>query len=240
MLNRAIQAQQAPGSTFKPIVALAGARKPGPSTTSSPCTAPAASRFTATITIAASKSGHGTVSLHNGIVHSCDVYFYTVGNKTGDRQHRLYADMVGFRAQDRHRSAGRSGGRGALDAVEAAHATARNGTPERRISVAIGQGALTVTPMQLARAIGGLAMGGVWHRPHLVKAGASRTSRSSGRSNPDNVKDVVDGMYGVVNEGGAPGVRARMPGIEVCGKTGYGAAGLQRVTSRRTGRHART
>ena len=49
------------------------------------------------------------------------------------------------------------------------------------ISVAIGQGALTVTPIQLARAIGGIAMGGVWYKPHLVKVRQDRSSRTSSR-----------------------------------------------------------
>ena len=95
--------------------------------------------------------------------------------------------------------------------------------------MAIGQGALTVTPLQLARAIGGLAMGGVWHQPHLVKKPRSRTSRSSGRSNPENVKDVIDGMYGVVNEGGGTGgarATAEHRGVR---QDRHGAAGVQRV-----------
>jgi penicillin-binding protein 2 len=85
-------------------------------------------------------------------------------------------------------------------------------------SVAIGQGALTVTPLQLARAIGGLSIGGTWQQPHLVKAIKSgKVVKWS--LNPQHVQDIIDGMYGVVNEGGT-GVRARLPNIEVCGKTG--------------------
>ena len=44
------------------------------------------------------------------------------------------------------------------------------------ISVAIGQGAVMVTPIQLASALGGLASGGVWYRPHLVKRRAHRAA----------------------------------------------------------------
>ncbi len=86
------------------------------------------------------------------------------------------------------------------------------------ISVAIGQGAVTVTPFQLAVAIGGLASGGVWNRPHLVKLAAPEAPRR-GEFNPENVATVVSGMYGVVNEGGT-GSSARIEGIEVAGKTG--------------------
>ena len=55
-------------------------------------------------------------------------------------------------------------------------------------SVAIGQGALTVTPLQLARAIGGLAMGGVWHHPHLLKAMDKTDKPDVWALNPDNVR----------------------------------------------------
>jgi penicillin-binding protein 2 len=60
-------------------------------------------------------------------------------------------------------------------------------------------------------------MGGVWQKPHLVK-GQDAPPREWALD-PANVQKVVDGMYAVVNEGGTGG-RARLPGIEVCGKTG--------------------
>lgn len=86
------------------------------------------------------------------------------------------------------------------------------------ISVAIGQGAVTVTPIQLASAIGGIISGGAWYRPHLVKASAPLEPRR-GELNPDNVAAVVQGMYGVVNEGGT-GAASRIEGVEFSGKTG--------------------
>jgi len=85
--------------------------------------------------------------------------------------------------------------------------------------VAVGQGALTVTPLQLARAIGGLAMGGVWRSPHLVQNEAIAARKTVATLDPTHVQDVVDAMYGVVNEGGT-GAPAALPGVELCGKTG--------------------
>ena len=63
-------------------------------------------------------------------------------------------------------------------------------------------------------------MNGVWHHPHLLKALDATDKPDTWSLNPDNVRKVVDGMYGVVNEGGGTGGRARLPGIDVCGKTG--------------------
>ncbi len=90
-------------------------------------------------------------------------------------------------------------------------------------SVAIGQGALTVTPLELARAVGGLAIGGTWHRPHLTdQPGLEKPDQPVHWAlNPKNVQDIINGMYGVVNENGGTGGRARLlPEVEVCGKTG--------------------
>jgi penicillin-binding protein 2 len=71
----------------------------------------------------------------------------------------------------------------------------------------------------LARAIGGIAAGGVWHHPHLLLDLDKTEKPDVLKVDPAHIKDVIDGMYGVVNEGGT-GVRAKLPNIEVCGKTG--------------------
>ena len=75
------------------------------------------------------------------------------------------------------------------------------------ISVSIGQGALTVTPLQLAAAIGGIAAGGVFHQPHLVKDTAKIERARKNNYNLENVAKVISGMWGVVNEGGTGGDR---------------------------------
>jgi penicillin-binding protein 2 len=86
-------------------------------------------------------------------------------------------------------------------------------------SVAIGQGALIVTPLQLARAEGGMAIGGKWYKPHMLKLPQDQLKYDEWGLRPENVKVVKDGMYGVVNEGGT-GVRCRLPNLDICGKTG--------------------
>lgn len=217
LLNRAVQAQQAPGSTFKPIMALAGLE-----------TGVIDDNFRAHCSGGASfygrffkcwvKTGHGTVDLHQGIVHSCDVFFYTVGNRLGIDNIAKYAEMAGL------------GHKTGIDLPHEADGVmpstrwkARNFRQKwyagETISVAIGQGATTVTPIQLTAAIGGIANGGVWATPHLLKQATNLPPPRHGDVNPENIQKVIYGMYGVVNEGGT-GVRARLPGINVCGKTG--------------------
>jgi len=217
MLDRTIQAQLAPGSTFKPLMALAALE-----------TGVVDENFTVHCAGGASfygryfrchlKGGHGTVNLHKAIMQSCDVYFYTVGNKMGIDNIAKYAEMAGLGQRTGidlpHESEG---------VVPSSKWKIRNFRQKwyagETISVSIGQGALTVSPLQLARAIGGIATGGVWERPHLILDPSRGDSGSRGAVNLDNIVKVIYGMYGVVNEGGT-GARARIAGLDVCGKTG--------------------
>ena len=218
MLNRVIQAQQAPGSTFKPFVALA-ALETSTIDDKFQTHCPGGVSLYGHYYHCWEKTGHGTLSLHNGIVHSCDVYFYTIGSKTGIDNIAFYADLAGMGHQT-----GIDLPHEAVGIVPSEKWKLRNYRQKwyagETPSVAIGQGALTVTPLQLARAIGGLAMGGVWHHPHLLKEKDKTDKPDVWALNQDNVRGIVDGMYGVVNEGGGTGGRARLPFVDVCGKTG--------------------
>jgi penicillin-binding protein 2 len=88
------------------------------------------------------------------------------------------------------------------------------------ISVSIGQGPITATPLQLANAIGGLALGGIWRRPHLVHDEDNTAPPRVASFNVRHAVQIVNGMWAVVNEQGGTGIRAHLPGIDVCGKTG--------------------
>lgn len=217
LLNRAIQARLAPGSTFKPIMAMAGLET-GLIDEHTTTTCGGGQTFYGRYFRCHRRSGHGTTNLHTAMAQSCDVYFYNLGNRLGVDKIAEYAEMAGF---------GRKTG------IDLPHET--DGlVPSTRwkihnfrqkwyagetISVAIGQGALEVTPLQLAHAIGGIALGGVWYRPHLSKDAPSTDPPRTGKLDAQHAIDIVASMYGVVNEGGT-GARARLPGVEVCGKTG--------------------
>src|SRR5579885_2646106 len=205
LLNRAIQAQLAPGSTFKPIVALA-ALESGAIDENYTVRCGGSAVWYGRVFKCWVKGAHGPMNVHTGLVHSCDVYFYNIGNKTGIDTIAEYAEMAGYGHKTGIDLPGEAEG-----VVPSTKWKLRNFREKwyagETISVAIGQGALTVTPIQLAYAIGGLAMHGVWYRPHLVKGEDPGPPRRA-NLNPANVDRVLDGMYGVVNEAGGTGVSA--------------------------------
>jgi penicillin-binding protein 2 len=215
LLNRAIQAQLAPGSTFKPIMALAGLEA-GVIDDGFNVRCGGGASFYGRYFRCWLKGGHGTVDVHKGIAQSCDVFFYNVGNRLGIDTIAKYAEMVGL-----GKKTGIDLPNEAAGLVPSSSWKMRNFRQKwyagETISVSIGQGATTVTPLQLAYAIGGISMGGIFHRPHLVRDHTAPAHRID--LNLEDVNKVTYGMYGVVNEGGT-GVRARLPNIEVCGKTG--------------------
>jgi len=214
LMNRAIQAQFAPGSTFKTIVTMAGLET-GMLEPSKTVLCPGGATFYGHFFRC--DEVHGTVDLHRAIVHSCDTFFFTLGNHIGIDRIAEYAELAGF------------GKKTGIDLpnereglVPSPHwklrALREKWYAGETISVAIGQGAVTVTPIQLASVVGGLVSGGVWYKPHLVKnAHIDPPRRADFR--PENVATLVSGMCGVVNEGGT-GSGAAIPGLEICGKTG--------------------
>ncbi len=213
LLARATQAQLAPGSTFKPIMALA-ALETGNITPETTYNCAGGGTFYGRFYHC--DKHHGTLNLHQAIALSCDTYFYNVGVKMGIDDIAYYGHMVGY------------GSKTGVDLPN--EATGLMPSPEWKlrtqrekwyagetVSISIGQ-VLTVTPLQLARAIGGLAIGGVWHTPHFL-LNSKLDKPTEWALNPENVKTVVSGMFGVVNEGGT-GAGAKIPGLDVCGKTG--------------------
>jgi penicillin-binding protein 2 len=87
------------------------------------------------------------------------------------------------------------------------------------ISVAIGQGPLLVTPLQLAYALGGIASGGVFARPRLLFDPDREPETRRAGLRPETVRAIQAALSGVVNEDGT-GRAARLPNVEVGGKTG--------------------
>ncbi len=225
LLNRATQGTWALGSVFKPIIALAGLQ-----------TGVAGPEFTAHCTGGLNhgghyfrchkRNGHGTVELVKAIAQSCDVYFYQLGVKLGIDVLERYARLAGLGDRTNVDLPGEV--RGLVPSVRWKVRTAlQPWHPGETVVVSIGQGAMSVTPIQAAHAIGGLAMGGVWHQPHLVSYGQMREINPEHDTprprtvaiDQEHLATLRESMWQVVN-GYGTGRQGRLSGIDVCGKTG--------------------
>ena len=236
LMNRPIQGNYAPGSTFKVIDALAALQE-HVITPQTKFHCPGYLSVYNTVFRCHKESGHGTVDMTQAIALSCNVYFYNVGIRLEIERLSRYAHMLGF-AQPTgidlpHEAPGLF-----QDPDWKMRTQKARWFPAETVSVAIGQ-AMSVTPIQLLRAATVVANGGRLVTPHLMKAVGGRAldyppPRDLG-FRPEVIASVRDAMIAVVNEGS--GQRAKLEGIQVAGKTGS----AQVVTHARleTNKHAR-
>ncbi|HKW56103.1 MAG TPA: penicillin-binding protein 2 [Candidatus Acidoferrum sp.] len=223
LLNRAIQAQLAPGSVFKIVVATAMLEDHVPEE-SFTTFCPGWGTFFGRqyhCWVYWKKSGaksHGVVGLHEAILQSCDVFFYNVGMRLGIDRLSYYAMKFGLG----HRTGIDlpSEEPGLMPTQEWVERTFhRKWYAGEVLSVAIGQGMVTTTPLQLARMIGGIASGGVFKQPHMLKD-APRVGEDRFPISEPTIEKVTDGMWGVINEQHGTGGQLKLAGIEFSGKSG--------------------
>jgi penicillin-binding protein 2 len=227
--NRAIQGRYSPGSTFKIVVATA-ALEAGVVTADHKVFCPGGANFYGRYFLCHLKGGHGWVDMRHALEKSCNVYFYTLGNMLGvDRLHE-YSERLGL--------AGKSGIDlpNEIESIVPSTAWKKQRTGEKwyageTISVSIGQGQLSVTPMSLAVMMATVANGGTRVVPRLVTAlddgkGAGWQPVPPPANpfkpilmKPETVSALHDGLWMAVNQAGTAG-RARIAGRDVSGKTG--------------------
>ena len=170
LFNRALQGTYPPGSTVKPAMALAGLEfnvvtPDHREFCKGEYTLPGSSRKYRCW----KRSGHGWLDMAGGIAHSCDVYFYSLANTLG--VDRIYQAMTGF-------GLGKATGvdlplekNGLMPSREWKRRVRReNWYPGETLNIGIGQGYLTVTPIQLAQMTARIAMRGSGFKPHIVHA----------------------------------------------------------------------
>jgi penicillin-binding protein 2 len=216
LLNRAIQAQLAPGSVFKVVMATAMLEsKAIPANYTAYCGGSAV--FYGRVFHC--DHSHGEVDIHKGIVASCDVFFYNVGKLLGIDRISYYASGLGL--GQRTGIDLPSEETGLVPSEEwSERVNHHKWYPGSTISVAIGQGAVEATPIQLARMIAAIANGGTLIPPHLMKNATGLKSASFPIS-PETVQVVTDGMWGVVNEpNGTTSGLVKLQNIDFSGKTG--------------------
>jgi penicillin-binding protein 2 len=225
LLNKAIQAQLAPGSTFKIIMSVAGWQEGIAQDMHVDCHGSAefyGRRFGCWV-----KGGHGPVNLEKAIYQSCDVFFYTLAEKLGIDRIAKYATALGL---------GEKTGIDLPNEVSGVMPSEewklknfhQKWFAGETISVGIGQGAIAITPVQLMRAIAAISMDGKLVVPHVVNPdglppGYVETSHYTEVKNvavdPNGWNYITDAMSRVLlPEGTAPS--AHVPGVDIAGKTG--------------------
>jgi penicillin-binding protein 2 len=239
---RPLQEQYHPGSTFKPVTALAGLER-GAITKTSTIGCNGGYKLGTRRWRCWQELGHGTVNLHRALVQSCDSFFYWVGDRTGIDPMAQMARSLGL-GQVTGLGIGAEVPGVIPDVAYHNQNTPGGYFPGYALNAAIGQGDVNVTPMQMAVLYAALGNGGTVYRPQLVKRiedvdGKSLKSfspevRGHLAVKPEDLALVVDGLRGVVNEPGGTAYGHRLPDIEVAGKTGTAqviAMGEKRVKS---------
>jgi penicillin-binding protein 2 len=168
------------------------------------------------------------VNLKTAIEQSCDVYFYTVGNMLGIDKINKWATLLGLGEKSNIDLPNELVGLVPSTQWKAEHTREKKWYAGETISVAIGQGQVSVTPVSMAVYAATLANGGSRITPHLLKAKYEDGTwqpvpppppQSKIDVSPEKMEAIRQGMWGVVNGGGTGG-RARIEGKDVCGKTG--------------------
>ena len=228
MMNKAIQGEYPPASTFKIVTAIAGLEE-GVITKTTTEFCPGYYKYGNRIYHCWKKWGHGTLSVEGALEQSCDVFFYHVGEMLGIDTLAQYARGCGL---------------GRLTGIRLDHERPgliptsswkkkRFGVPWQggeTLSVAIGQGFDLVTPLQMAVFIAAVGNGGTLFRPKILKYIETADGKIAMKQEPEitggipaspgTLKIVRQGLLNVVQGKRGTARRIRIPGIEMAGKTG--------------------
>jgi penicillin-binding protein 2 len=237
LYNRAIQSVYPPGSTFKVVVSLAGLEsgviRPNDQVTCNGFITSGKRPFRCW-----KKGGHGTLSFHRGLVESCDVYFYTMGDRIGFDRVAQYArdlglgELTGIPLSDEKKGL----------VPTAAWKKQRTGEPwypADNYMNSIGQGFMLVSPIQNCQLMSVIANGGDFYKPQILKwsrnreTGAVKTYPPSKKRhypfNPKALEEVRKALIGVTTEPGGTARGAATPLGVVAGKTGTAQVIAQKV-----------
>jgi penicillin-binding protein 2 len=218
MMNRALQSQYPPGSTFKIVMAVAGLEE-GVITPDTKVNCTGGISYGKWTFGCWRHGGHGVVDLHKAIRESCDVYFYEVGKRLGiDRIHK-YAIGLGLGGPtglglQKERT-------GIIPSTEWKRATrGQDWYLGETFNASIGQGYVAVTPIQLALMTAAVSNGGSVLQPTLIKDPKEIHTRSKMDLNPETLQLLLDGLSAVVNEDGGTARVAASTLVKIGGKSG--------------------
>ena len=226
MQNKGLQGTYAPGSTIKPFIALAALEnKIIDKTAKINCTG--SIRLGNNTFRCWKGAGHGPVDMYQAIVHSCDVYFYTLGLRLGPYKIAEMEKGVGFGTITGIDLPGER--KGLIPDPEWKKTVSKERWMDyESLLLGIGQGPIHVTPLEMIIGYTTLATGGEVRKPFVVTKAVSMdgTVKEWGPEmlrklswNPGNAEFIHKSLAGVVNNYGTGGM-AKLPGITVGGKTG--------------------
>lgn len=228
LYNRAIQSVYPPGSTFKIVVSLAGLDS-GKIDPDEKITCTGSLRTGRRSFRCWKKGGHGIVDFHKGLVESCDVYFYTMGDRMGFDFVAQYARKLGLGSKTDIALADEKPGLVPTSAWKR-EKVREPWYPADNFINSIGQGFLQVSPIQAAQMIGAVANGGVFYQPMLLMRTRNRGTGAEKVFAPLEKRRVVfapealdavrSALLGVTSEAGGTAHGAATPLAPVAGKTG--------------------
>ncbi|HEX8799046.1 MAG TPA: penicillin-binding protein 2, partial [Terriglobales bacterium] len=228
LLNKAIQAQLAPGSVFKVIMATAGMEEGIAQDLIVNCGGGKSfyGRYFK-CWISAQHTTHGSVNISKAIYQSCDSYFYTLAEKLGISRIAKWATLLGL-----GQKTGVDLPQEVAGVMPSEEWKIKNFKQKwyagETISVGIGQGAVATTPIQLARAVGAITTDGSLRRPHIAfpdqfppefKQVAHYNDENKIPIDQKSWTIITDALALVVSPGGTA-ASAHLPGIDFAGKTG--------------------
>ncbi len=228
LLNKAIQGQYPPGSTYKIVTALAGlSEKVITPETIFYC--PGSMTLHGRRYSCWKSSGHGAVNLNRALAESCDVYFYQVGQKVGINNLAAYAHSLGLGKKTGINLEHEKGGLIPTKNWKLKH----RGEPWQEgetISASIGQGFNLATPLQICRMMATAANGGVLYKPMLIQAILDPEGKTIKHFEPmvtghalgteKYLEEIKKGLVSAVNDKHGTGEKARFAAFKVGGKTG--------------------
>ncbi len=227
LYSRSIQSVYPPGSTYK-IVAAIAALEENIVTPEWEVFCPGYFKLGRRTIKCWNAAGHGTVDMYGAIKGSCNVYFYQLGLKIGIDIWSKYSQLFAFGRPTGIDLPNESKGLVPTKAYFNKRFGENGWTRGNLANLAIGQGELLVTPLQLAQFAMIIANKGVYYKPHLLNymTNYSSNSKTYFPTNAQYVTGLSDANYDVVREAmrqvvaGGTGWGGKVPGIEMAGKTG--------------------
>jgi penicillin-binding protein 2 len=231
--NRAIQGRFPPGSTFKPLVALAALEK-GQINEHTSFSCGGGFSYGGHYFKCWQKRGHGSVAVHKAITESCDVFFYNTGLRIGvDSIHEM-AEKIGITKLTGIDLPGEKSG--LVPSTQWKMKTFHEKWYEgETVSVAIGQGAVWLTPIDLMQLASFMANEGTTFKPQIVNRIVSPEGKVVKKFEPvmasdvklkkENITTVKEGMRAVVNEPSGTAKGSRLENVVMSGKTGSAQSG---------------